>query len=184
MAGMNDPPPIEVRQLRKMFRQATSGQSVVAIERLDLDLPERKIVLNDKGQVITEARLGEEVTVRVRVRSLDRGRIPQVALVDVLPGGLEPVQNPIDASEQTDEPLWRRRLGGSGNWMLDFVDVREDRVLFFGTVTPHAQTLTRLVQGALGGLEADSSASADERKECAHRLAEAGLSDRIDIRVG
>ncbi|KGM40530.1 alpha-2-macroglobulin [Aquabacterium sp. NJ1] len=91
-------------------------------------------VLNDKGQVITEARLGDEVTVRVRVRSLDRASIPQVALVDVLPGGLEPVQNPVDATEQTDEPLWRRRLGGSGNWSLDFADIREDRVLFFGTV--------------------------------------------------
>lgn len=28
---------------------------------------------------------------------------------------------------------------------------RADQVLFFGTVTPHAQTLTRLVQGALDG---------------------------------
>ncbi len=92
-------------------------------------------VLNDKGQPITEARLGEEVTVRVRVRSLERGRIPQVALVDVLPGGLEPVQLAVDETEQTDEPLWRRRLGGRGNWQLDFADVREDRVLFFGTVT-------------------------------------------------
>ncbi len=91
-------------------------------------------VLNDKGQPITEARLGDEVTVRVRVRSLERASIPQVALVDVLPGGLEPVQNPVDATEQTDEPLWRRRLGGSGNWSLDFADIREDRVLFFGTV--------------------------------------------------
>ena len=41
-------------------------------------------VLNDKGQPITEARLGDEVTVRVRVRSLDRASIPQVALVDIL----------------------------------------------------------------------------------------------------
>ena len=44
MAGMNDPPPIEVRQLRKVFRQSTSGQSVVAIERLDLDIASREVV--------------------------------------------------------------------------------------------------------------------------------------------
>ncbi len=62
-------------------------------------------VLNAAGQVITEAKLGDEVTVRVRVRSLDRAQIPQVALVDILPGGLEPVQMPVDASEETDEPL-------------------------------------------------------------------------------
>ena len=41
---MNAPPPIEVRQLRKVFRQATSGQSVVAIERLDLDIAPREVV--------------------------------------------------------------------------------------------------------------------------------------------
>jgi len=92
-------------------------------------------VLNDKGQPITEAKLGDEVTVRVRVRSLERSSIPQVALVDILPGGLEPVQRAVDETEQSDEPLWKRRLGGSGSWSLDFADVREDRVLFFGTVS-------------------------------------------------
>lgn len=99
-------------------------------------------VLNAAGQVITEAKLGDEVTVRVRVRSLDRAQIPQVALVDILPGGLEPVQMPVDASEETDEPLWRRRLGGGGNWSLDFADVREDRVLFFGTVGRNMMEVT------------------------------------------
>jgi NitT/TauT family transport system ATP-binding protein len=44
MAGMNDPPPIAVRALRKVFRQTTSGQSVVAIEGLDLDIAPREVV--------------------------------------------------------------------------------------------------------------------------------------------
>jgi NitT/TauT family transport system ATP-binding protein len=38
------PPPIEVRGLRKMFRQTTSGQAVVAIDRLDLDIAPREVV--------------------------------------------------------------------------------------------------------------------------------------------
>ena len=38
------PPPIEVRALRKVFRQTTSGQSVVAIEGLDLDIASREVV--------------------------------------------------------------------------------------------------------------------------------------------
>ena len=41
---MNGPPPIEVRELRKVFRQAASGQSVVAIERLDLHIAPREVV--------------------------------------------------------------------------------------------------------------------------------------------
>src|SRR5260370_31966322 len=44
MAPTNDPPPIVVRQLRKVFRQTTSGQSVVAIETLDLDISPREVL--------------------------------------------------------------------------------------------------------------------------------------------
>jgi NitT/TauT family transport system ATP-binding protein len=38
------PPPIEVRGLRKVFRQTTTGQSVVAIDRLDLTIAPREVV--------------------------------------------------------------------------------------------------------------------------------------------
>jgi NitT/TauT family transport system ATP-binding protein len=41
---MNGPPPIEVVQLRKVFRQSTSGQVVVAIEQLDLHIASREVV--------------------------------------------------------------------------------------------------------------------------------------------
>src|SRR5437764_2773838 len=41
---MNGPPPIEVRSLRKVFRQTTTGQSVVAIDRLDLAIAPREVV--------------------------------------------------------------------------------------------------------------------------------------------
>src|SRR3954447_26280967 len=44
MAGMIGPPPIEVVQLRKVFRQSTSGQLVVAIEKLDLHIASREVV--------------------------------------------------------------------------------------------------------------------------------------------
>jgi len=43
-ASKEGPPPIEVRGLRKMFRQATSGQAVVAIDRLDLSIAPREVV--------------------------------------------------------------------------------------------------------------------------------------------
>jgi NitT/TauT family transport system ATP-binding protein len=44
MAHMSAPPPIEVRDLRKVFRQATTGQSVVAIDRLDLTVAPREVL--------------------------------------------------------------------------------------------------------------------------------------------
>jgi NitT/TauT family transport system ATP-binding protein len=40
----NGPPPIEVRGLRKVFRQATTGQAVVAIDRLDLTIAPKEVV--------------------------------------------------------------------------------------------------------------------------------------------
>lgn len=46
---------------------------------------------------------------------------------------------------------------------------RGSQVLFFGTVTPHAQTLTRLVQGALAG-ELRPLADAPEVDALAQRL--------------
>jgi NitT/TauT family transport system ATP-binding protein len=43
-AQAGGPPPIEVRGLRKVFRQTTSGQAVVAIDRLDLTIAPREVV--------------------------------------------------------------------------------------------------------------------------------------------
>ncbi|MBX9899336.1 MAG: hypothetical protein K2Y28_01005, partial [Burkholderiaceae bacterium] len=88
-----------------------------------------------KGTVITEAALGDEVTVRVRVRATDRNYLPQVALVDILPGGLEPVLTSPSDSDSPDTPLWRQRLGGKSTWAIDYADIREDRVIFYGNVT-------------------------------------------------
>jgi NitT/TauT family transport system ATP-binding protein len=44
VARVSVPPPIEVRGLRKLFRQTTTGQSVVAIDRLDLTIAPREVV--------------------------------------------------------------------------------------------------------------------------------------------
>jgi NitT/TauT family transport system ATP-binding protein len=44
VAHVSVPPPIEVRGLRKVFRQTTTGQPVVAIDRLDLTIAPREVV--------------------------------------------------------------------------------------------------------------------------------------------
>src|ERR1700749_1881645 len=43
-ASIGGPAPIAVRGLRKVFRQATTGQTVVAIDKLDLDIAPREVV--------------------------------------------------------------------------------------------------------------------------------------------
>src|SRR5437764_12473102 len=42
--------------------------------------------LDMKGSVITRVKVGEEFLVRVRLRAVKRDRVPQIAVVDLLPG--------------------------------------------------------------------------------------------------
>ncbi len=46
---------------------------------------------DDKGKPVAKVAVGEEVRVHVRVRATDREAIPNLALVDLLPGGFEVV---------------------------------------------------------------------------------------------
>lgn len=99
--------------------------------------------LGDDGKPLDKIPLGAEVTVSIRARAIDRDFIANVAIVDLLPGGFEAVlQNPAE-KEQTDSeedageenvPHWQDRLKTGGNWTADYVDVREDRVLLYGTL--------------------------------------------------
>ncbi len=82
--------------------------------------------LDDDGNAVTSATIGEELTVRLRVRSTDGFRT-NVALVDLLPGGFEVIRESI-----------RDTYGG---WRMDYRDIREDRVVFYGTF---AQTITTI----------------------------------------
>jgi alpha-2-macroglobulin len=103
-------------------------------------------VLNADGKVVTEATLGEELTMRVRVRATERSHVAQVALVDLLPGGLEPVLNGPSDSDDPETPLWRRRLGGKSSWSLTYADIREDRVVFYGDVSSSLTEVTYKVR--------------------------------------
>ena len=51
-----------------------------------------------------------------------------------------------DGGEAPDAPLWQRRLGGRGSWRVDYADVREDRVVFYGTVGKELLELTYKVR--------------------------------------
>ena len=102
-------------------------------------------VVDGKGRPTAEVRLGDEVTVRVRVRSLGQGRIDNVALVDMLPGGLEPVLQAASDEEdegEQDAPPWKKRLAVSGSWELQYADIREDRVVFYGSVGQDLQEIS------------------------------------------
>ena len=100
--------------------------------------------LNAKGEAIDKAALGEEITVRLRIRAIGRDWLDNIAIQDLLPAGFEAViQNPIaDKSgeesgdeESSDAPSWKDRLSTGGNWTPQYADIREDRVLLYGSIT-------------------------------------------------
>jgi uncharacterized protein YfaS (alpha-2-macroglobulin family) len=74
--------------------------------------------LDGTGNPVTGAEIGDELTVRVRVRSTGRPR-SNVAVVDMLPGGFE-VQTDTVRNQYHD-------------WYAEYKDVREDRVVIYGS---------------------------------------------------
>ena len=94
--------------------------------------------LDAQGNPLSSVKIGDEVTVRLKFRSIGRDYVPNVALVDLLPGGFEPVLNPTLAPELATEsrkkPGFVDRLGNVGSWGVDYSDVREDRVVLYGRV--------------------------------------------------
>ncbi len=80
------------------------------------------------GRKITTAAIGDTVYVKLNFRSLS-GNIRDVALVDLLPAGLE-----ADTASIRDT----NRSG----WTPDYVDIREDRIVVFGSVNSSLNSYT------------------------------------------
>ncbi len=90
---------------------------------------------NEKGEPVTSSPIESKVDVKMSLRAID-SPISNVAIVDMIPAGFE-----IDISP---EGLGNRASGptDAATWRPDFVDVREDRVVFYGTVGTDAQTFS------------------------------------------
>jgi uncharacterized protein YfaS (alpha-2-macroglobulin family) len=121
--------------------------------------------LDAKGNPVTQVKVGEEFLVRLRLRATARDREPQVAVVDVLPGGVEPVlelqQASADSSSPGADPAMARQAGrasalpvgvpGRSTWAPDHIDVREDRIILYGEAGRDAGTFVYRVRANNAG---------------------------------
>jgi hypothetical protein len=111
--------------------------------------------LDDAGKPVTAITQGDEITVRLRVRSLGASARGDIAIVDLLPGGFEPVLQYPEATaelqarsdeecedcEEGDEsgspsnapPAPTLALSGS-TFIPQHVEQREDRIVLYGFV--------------------------------------------------
>ena len=78
-------------------------------------------LLDKRGKPVTRTQLGEPITVRLRIRSLRPEPVTNVAVIDLLPGGFEVVGSSLQPGVSS--------ING-----VDYVEVREDRAVFFATV--------------------------------------------------
>jgi uncharacterized protein YfaS (alpha-2-macroglobulin family) len=99
------------------------------------------------GKTIAEVELGQEILVTLKIRSTRADGVGDTAIIDLLPGGFEVVQE-IPAAPAPDAEdgtavaapaptTWRSTVGlPNSTWMPDYADVRDDRVVIYGTATP------------------------------------------------
>jgi uncharacterized protein YfaS (alpha-2-macroglobulin family) len=82
-------------------------------------------LIDKVGKPVTSTKLGEPIRVRLHVRSLRGSPVTNVAIVDLLPGGFEIIDTTL-------------RGGASSIHGVDYVDLREDRAVFFVTAPTNA----------------------------------------------
>jgi hypothetical protein len=112
----------------------------------DRTLPEKAItrglevyreLVDEKGNAVDQVALGQPVTVKLTARSLTNDGITNVALIDLLPGGFEILRDSV--------------RGGQGAAGCDYVDLREDRAVFYATIPATVQTITYQIKATNRG---------------------------------
>lgn len=96
--------------------------------------------LDLNGNPISEVVIGSEFLVRLRLRAIDADSTSQVAVVDLLPGGVEPVIEravAVDPNSEADSeapapvalPIG---VAAQSSWRPQFAEVRDDRMVLYG----------------------------------------------------
>jgi uncharacterized protein YfaS (alpha-2-macroglobulin family) len=94
-------------------------------------------LLDAAGNQAAAVKLGDRVTVRLRLRSQRFAAVTNVAVLDLLPGGFE-------IADDSLKP-------GAGTAGMDYVDVREDRCVFYGTATGRVRQITYQIKPTCRG---------------------------------
>jgi uncharacterized protein YfaS (alpha-2-macroglobulin family) len=118
------------------------------------------------GKPLDRISVGEEIDVHVKIRATGDSGVGDVAIVDLLPGGFDPVIQPPapvtdrqdgdDADEGGDRTAaasaWRSPIGlDSSTWEPEYADIREDRVVIYGTATPDVREFVYRIKATNAG---------------------------------
>ena len=98
-------------------------------EGIELD----RVYLNAEDEPVTRAAIGDELTVRLRIRSTQRALLSNVATTDLLPGGLEIIADSVRAHG------------------IEHHDVREDRLVVYSAIYRSPKEVTYRVKAISPG---------------------------------
>ncbi|MDR2099612.1 MAG: alpha-2-macroglobulin family protein [Campylobacteraceae bacterium] len=129
---------------------------------------------DESGNKIKQTKLGEKINVTVRVRSNSKEGVGNVAVVDLLPGGFEVVQqlavsqNEEDSGDEhyddddeydddydddyEDSGYISPIMAYGSTWSTDYSDVREDRVIIYGTAYTDMRTFKYQIKSTNEGV--------------------------------
>lgn len=96
---------------------------VVNKETEDLHIQINKEYLNDKGEVVRQIKVGDEIEVQIQIKLFNTDNIYSAVIVDLLPGGFEVVPHSMQVSN------------------VSFYEKREDRNIFFTSLENGAQKM-------------------------------------------
>jgi uncharacterized protein YfaS (alpha-2-macroglobulin family) len=124
---------------------------------------------DSQGKPLHQISVGEEIDVHIKIRATGSDGVGHVAIVDLLPGGFEPVIDPpppvtdqqqVDANGEADQggdsqvkpTAFRSPVGlSSSTWRPEYADIREDRVVIYGTATPDVREFVYRIKASNAG---------------------------------
>jgi uncharacterized protein YfaS (alpha-2-macroglobulin family) len=89
--------------------------------------------LDDSGKPVTSIKVGDVVTIKLNFRSLSNREYRDVAVVDLCPAGLE---------TETDSIRQASSQSSRNEWTADYVDIREDRIVVYGTINSRVSSFS------------------------------------------
>jgi uncharacterized protein YfaS (alpha-2-macroglobulin family) len=95
-------------------------------------------LLDKNDQPVTQTKLGEPIHVRLHARTVRDEPVTNVAIIDLLPGGFEVVGSSLQPGVSTIPSV-------------DYVDVREDRSVFYATVSSRALEINYQIKSSNRG---------------------------------
>lgn len=118
------------------------------------------------GKSLAKITLGQEIDVHLKIRRTRNDDVYNLAIVDLLPGGFEPVLNlpptaveteaadnaHSDSEDLSKQPAWRAPVGlASSTLNPEYVDTRDDRVVIYTNATNNVREFVYRIKATNAG---------------------------------